>query len=93
MTYLYNLVDLLFQAYVFAILVEVISSWVYGAGLRMPPLVSSFIGFVHRITRPLLDPIRRLIPGMGGLDFSPIVALLIVQALRSMVLNALVGAL
>ncbi|HAI21507.1 MAG TPA: YggT family protein [Clostridiales bacterium UBA8153] len=41
--------------------------------------------FLQGATDPLLEPIRRLLPASGGLDFSPLVAIVLLQLLRSVV--------
>jgi YggT family protein len=38
--------------------------------------------FLHRITEPLLDPIRRFLPFMGGMDLSPVVLILLLYTLQ-----------
>jgi len=38
--------------------------------------------FFHRLTEPALRPIRRLIPNLGGIDISPVVLILLLQAVR-----------
>ena len=42
---------------------------------------------VDRIVEPMLTPIRQLIPPVGGIDFSPIVLLLLVQLIGSVLVN------
>jgi YggT family protein len=42
---------------------------------------------VDRIVEPMLAPIRQLIPPVGGIDFSPIVLLLLVQLIGSVLVN------
>ena len=60
------------------IFVEVVFSWLVAfniINLRNPMLSQIYHG-IKAFTRPILDPIRRMLPNMGGLDISPIVALL-----------------
>jgi YggT family protein len=45
--------------------------------------------FLERIIEPLLNPIRRIIPLVGGIDFSPLVLLILVQLLSTIVINLL----
>ncbi|TAM25839.1 MAG: YggT family protein [Candidimonas sp.] len=52
-------------------LIQAILSWVNPLAPVMPVL--------HTLTAPLLDPIRRAMPNMGGLDFSPLVLLVLAQ--------------
>jgi len=56
-----------------------ILSWV------APGSYNPVIGLVHRIAEPLLAPARRLIPTMSGIDFSPLVALIVLQLLKILV--------
>jgi YggT family protein len=40
---------------------------------------------LYRLTEPVLRPIRRILPAMGGLDLSPVVLLLIIFVLQRMI--------
>ena len=63
--------------YVFwAVLVRVILSWV------APDPSNPVVRVVIQITEPLMAPVRRLLPDMGGLDLSPLIVLLGVQFLK-----------
>ena len=64
----------------YAILLQVILSWVNPHSPIAPALDS--------LTRPLLDPIRRIIPVANGMDFSPVVALILLQMLNVSVIAA-----
>lgn len=44
---------------------------------------------LHEITEPILGPLRRIIPTVGVFDFSPMVALLLLQVLQGIVVSAL----
>ncbi len=79
-----ELVRLIIRVLSLLILVRVILSWVPGLGYGHP-----LVQIVHQITAPVLDPIRRVMPPVGGLDLSPIIAILLLQ----MVGNLLVGVL
>ncbi len=43
--------------------------------------------FINGVTEPILNPIRRLLPPMGGLDFSPMVVLLLARLLHGVLIN------
>lgn len=47
------------------------------------------IKFVYDITEPIMAPFRRLIPAAGGLDFSPIIAILAVSLIQKIVIELL----
>ena len=63
----------------FAILIRVLLSWV------SPGTHSPVTAIIWSITEPVMAPVRRLIPPMGGFDFSPILILVGLQALRMLI--------
>jgi YggT family protein len=78
-----ELVSLMINVFIFAIIIQVILSWV-NPGSYNP--VSSLL---YSLTSPVLQPIQRLIPPISGIDLSPLVALLGLQVLRMLVLPLL----
>ncbi len=68
----------LLDLYSLIVLVAVVISW-----MQLPPS-NPIASFVHTMTEPLLDPIRRALPAMGGLDFSPMVLLIGLRMIRSL---------
>ena len=69
------------------ILIEVLASWVMVANVRLPDVVFRLLHTVSSITGIVLNPIRRLIPSIGGLDISPIIALLLISFLRRLLVS------
>ena len=67
------------RLYTFLIIVRVILSWVSTGGYN--PAVA----IIFTLTDPVLRPIRRIIPVMGGFDLSPIFAIILVGALVRLV--------
>ena len=69
-------------------LIDLYSLIVFGAvivsWIQLPP-THPVATFLRTMTEPLLAPIRRVLPPMGGLDFSPLALLVALQLLRSMV--------
>jgi YggT family protein len=63
------------RLYTFLIIVRVVLSWVSAGGYN--PAVA----IIYTLTDPVLRPIRRIIPVMGGFDLSPIFAVILVGAL------------
>ncbi len=76
-------VNVLAQALTLAIFVRVLLSWV---PMKLPWGLGEF---VWSVTEPILAPIRRALPFMGGIDFSPIIAFFLIQFLASLVLRVL----
>jgi YggT family protein len=81
------LIKLLFQAFYVLLIIRVVLSWLPGIGPDHPA-----VDFVNRATSPLLTPIRRVMPPMGGLDLSPLVAILLLTLVQSLVIGLLEGA-
>ncbi len=73
-------VDLFIGAYYMLIFVRVIMSWIRPQGYS--PIYHRLGTVVYAITEPLLGPIRRALPSTGGIDFSPLVALILLSMLR-----------
>jgi YggT family protein len=46
---------------------------------------SEFARFVHRLTEPLIEPVRRFMPAMGGFDLSPIVVIIVLNVMIAVV--------
>jgi len=80
----FNVLDLLLRILGWVIIGQVILSWLIAfnvlntssQGLR------SFLAALDRLTEPLYRPVRRLLPDFGGIDFSPLVVLILIQILR-----------
>lgn len=70
-----RMLRMLLTTYMVLIIISVILSWV-GGGLRHP-----VIPLVYQLVDPVLLPIRRMLPAMGGLDLSPLVAIIGIQFL------------
>ena len=56
-----------------AILIRALMSWV------MPQEGSGFSRVLRDITEPILAPIRRVMPPLGGIDLSPLLAIILIQ--------------
>ena len=73
-TSLVNLIVLSLNLFVFAIIIRVVLSWI-GQGSYNPA-----VAIIHSLTDPLLRPFRRWIPSLGGIDLSPIFAIVLLSA-------------
>ena len=79
-----SFINVLGWALTLAIFVRVILSWIPNA--RQPFGLGEF---VFAVSEPILGPIRRAMPFFGGVDFSPLVALLLIQVASSVLLRVL----
>lgn len=80
---LISVTSLFLKIFFFALIVSVILSWV-APGSHNPAAQ-----LVHQICEPLLAPIRRFLPNLGGLDISPIFAFIALNLLDMLVIHNL----
>lgn len=69
--------------YMWIIIIRALLSWVN------PDPHNAIVQFLYRITEPVLYPIRKKMPYLGGIDFSPLVAFLIIIFLQRFVVDSL----
>ena len=80
-------VNIVFQFASLLILARVIMSWLPMAGVRIDPY-HPIIRILYQLTDPILDPIRRFAT-FGMMDFSPIVALILLEVIRTLLIGLL----
>ena len=73
---LLGVLGLLVNIYFFALLGMIILSWV-AAGSRHPAIY-----LLYQITEPVMAPFRKVLPAMGGLDFSPILVFILINIIQ-----------
>lgn len=71
-----GVVSLLVNIYFFALLAMIILSWV-APGSNNPAIY-----LLYQITEPVMAPLRKLLPPMGGLDFSPILVFILINMIQ-----------
>ena len=83
MGFLVTFLDLLLTVLGFAIIIRALLSWV-----QIDPY-NPLVQILYQITEPILAPLRRFIPPIGGMmDITPIVALIILQVLQAIIDSA-----
>lgn len=78
-----KLVNFLFDAYVIIIFARAVISWVNADPYN--PIVR----FLVQVTEPLLSRIRRYVPLLGGIDFSPMILILAILFLQNLIVPTL----
>jgi len=75
------LINQIINLMVIFIIVQAVASWLVAFNVVNPrnQLVYSILRFLDAVTSPLLEPFRRIIPTLGGVDISPIVVLLLLR--------------
>ncbi|MBL8908212.1 MAG: YggT family protein [Rhizobiales bacterium] len=86
MVSLLQLIDLILSIYMWITIAVVILSWLVAFNIinRHNDIVRQISTVLYRMTEPVLGPIRRVIPNMGGLDLSPLVVLIAIWFIRSL---------
>jgi YggT family protein len=81
---LFQIIDLLLRVLTYIIIAQAILSWLVAFNVinTYNDFVRSFLNALDRITEPLYRPIRRILPDFGGIDFSPLVVLLLIYVVR-----------
>jgi YggT family protein len=83
-TGLLSALDFLLMVFGTVIFVQVVISWLVAFNVinTSNDFVRSIVYALDRLTAPLYRPIRKILPDFGGIDFSPLVVLLLIQATR-----------
>jgi len=85
MLQLVGLVRFLFEIYSFILLARVLLSW-----FQVDPY-NPIVRLLHQLTEPVLAPIRRLLPMTGPIDFSPILAFILILVVEQIVVSMLLS--
>jgi len=83
----FTFISLLFQALTFAIVARALLSW-FNLGPSHP-----LVRILYDVTEPILAPLRRVIPTIGMIDITPLVAILLLQVAERAVFELLRGVL
>lgn len=89
MTGLLMFIAYLINLYEYVVIAAVVMSWLIGFNVinAYNPFVRSLWQAITAMTEPLLKPIRRVMPDLGGLDLSPVILLLALLFLRWIVIG------
>jgi YggT family protein len=80
-----ELIDGFINIYIYSIFITVILSWVN------PGTYNPIAGLIYKITEPVVLPFRKLIPLIGGMDLSPMAALLALQVSKMLIIPPLIA--
>jgi len=78
-----NLLKMILYIYMFTIIIQVIISWIN------PGAYNPIVTIMSQLTDPILRPVRRIASFGGGLDFSPLIVLVIIQLLMILIISPL----
>ncbi len=83
---LVDIADLLLSIVTWIIIIQVVLSWLFAFNVLNTSQggVRAFAIAIDRLTAPLYRPIRRMLPDFGGIDFSPLVILILIQVIKKL---------
>lgn len=87
MLFLITLISDVAQVLALLIIVRALLTWIPSVDYGHP-----VVRAIVRVTDPVLLPIRRLVPPLGGIDVTPIAALLLIQVARYLLINIVTAA-
>jgi YggT family protein len=75
---LMKLIDAIIYGYTWVVIGSAIMSWLVAFGVVnvRNRFISVVVDMLYRLTEPVLRPIRRILPNLGGVDISPVILLL-----------------
>ena len=75
---LFSIIDMVLQVLVWVIIAQVIISWLVAFNVinTNNEFVRTLLRSLDKLTEPMMRPIRRILPDLGGIDLSPMVVIL-----------------
>lgn len=88
-----NYVSALFTVYIVLIFVYLLLNLMLSFGVRpsYSRWVDGLLGFLRDVSEPYLRLFRRLVPSMGGFDFTPMIAIIVLYVVRRIVVSVIGG--
>jgi YggT family protein len=79
-----NLINTVISLYIWVLVIAAVLSWLVAFNVvnTRNRFVYTIGDICHRLTDPLLQPIRRMLPSLGGIDISPVILILLLVFLR-----------
>ena len=89
--FIFVVLDYLLQAVVWVVIANAIISWLIAFDVinMRNRLARQVVTFLDSVTRPMLAPFRRVIPPLGGIDITPVILIILVEAADRVLLPAL----
>jgi YggT family protein len=85
------LIDTVIQIAIVLLIAQVVLSWLihFNVVNTRHPFVNAVGRFLYQVTEPVLRPIKRIVPSLGGIDISPLILILLLGFLRILILSNL----
>lgn len=87
------LINTVLNLYVWILIIGAVLSWLIA--FNVVNMRNRFVGmiedFCRRVTEPVLAPIRRFVPSLGGIDISPMILILLIMFIQRLLIEVFVG--
>lgn len=82
-----SVIYFLLSVLIMIVIVQAVLSWLVAFNVvnTHNDFVRSFLNALDRLTEPLYRPVRRVLPDFGGIDFSPLIVLLVLTCLQILI--------
>lgn len=92
-SFLFFIIGALVSLLIWAIIISAIMSWLVAFDVinTRNRFVYNVVNFLDAVTRPILAPVQKIIPPLGGVDISPIIVILVLQGFRMYLLPMIFG--
>lgn len=89
---IYQIIELITSVIVMLVIIQFIIGLLFAFNVvsNRNEFLASFYSAINRFLEPVLGPIRRLLPSTGGIDFSPLVLIIVLQVIL-IVLSSLIA--
>lgn len=84
-----SILFLAIDIFIYIMIAGVILSWLTAFNVANPdhPVIAKISKILYRVTEPVLSPIRRVIPPLGGIDISPIVVIIGASVIKQLIIR------
>lgn len=91
---LLNLISTVIELYIYILIASAVLSWLIAFNVvnTRNQVVAVIADILYRLTEPVLAPIRRILPNLGGIDLSPVILILLLIFARNLLFEMVVGA-
>ena len=92
MIFLANLISLAISIYTWVIILHVLLHWLIAFDVinAKSPQAQNLMRLFAKVTDPVMKPVQKYVPPIGGIDLSPLVVIILLQLLNHMVWTILV---
>jgi YggT family protein len=83
-----DVILIVLKLYIYLLIASAILSWLIAFGVvnTRNQFVAMVADFLYKITEPVLRPIRRIMPNLGGIDISPVILILLIILIENIII-------